>query len=85
MKRNLIICGLALILVIFLLGTASFAQSTPAQPQQDSGKQWRSHQMYQPPPETSARYKLSQRAVDEITQLYELALKESDAKPAKAK
>ena len=85
MKRTLIILALVFILALTVSAITAFAQSAPAQRQPANDKQWMSHQMYQPPPETSVRYRLSQRAVDEIAQLYELAMKESEGKATTSK
>jgi len=56
------------------------AQQTPDQGDSASPKQWLSHQMNQPPPPQSDRFKISQDRIDEIQQLYESARKEREKK-----
>lgn len=84
MKRALLILCLAIILGISGPCLGAFAQSTPTV-KQDSTKQYQSHQMNQPPPTASPRFKMSQRVIDEIAQLYELAKKEVEEKPSTPK
>jgi hypothetical protein len=56
------------------------AQQTPDQGDPASPKQWLSHQMNQPPPPQSDRFKISQDRIDEIQQLYESARKQREQK-----
>lgn len=59
----------------------TFCQSGPVNAP-PSSRQFRSHQMNQPPPEASKRVKISAEAMEDIMRLYEQARKELDAKPA---
>ena len=78
MIRALAILGIFLIPATYLFPLVANADSSPPQIQQESEKQWRSHQMNQPPPATPARYKLSKRAISDIAMLYEMAKKEAE-------
>jgi len=57
----------------------AYAQSPP-QANPASSRQWVSHQMNQPPPDPSERYRISDGMLGEIRELYALAQKELEAK-----
>lgn len=57
-------------------GSCSETSGSPA----DKDQQWISHQMNQPVSETDRRSNLSGDRVDEISDLYELAKREQEAK-----
>jgi hypothetical protein len=69
-----------LILATSLLVPCSSAYGQAATPAAPSGDQWVSHQMNQPPPDTTDKNALSQEMIDEIKQLYLQAKKDQEAK-----
>jgi hypothetical protein len=68
----------------FTLPAYSQGVPTPAG-NTDRPQLWMSHQMNQPGPEPAQKYKISQKLVDEIRQLYLQAKKEYDSKVEKKK
>jgi len=68
--------------VLVCMATAkdpAYSESSP-QPSPATSRQWVSHQMNQPPPDPSERYRISDDMLDEIRELYALAQKELEAK-----
>ncbi len=57
----------------------AIAQST-SNMEKDAPQRWMSHQMFQPPPDDSEKAKLSDKAVEEIRQLYLEAEREIQAR-----
>ena len=73
-----VVCGL-LIMCLCPVDQLGHAQA-PSKRKGGSPDQWVSHQMNQPSPEARKKFKLSQRRIDEIRQLYLEAKKELEAK-----
>jgi hypothetical protein len=65
-----------------LLSTAGTppVEAQATRPTPAGGDQWVSHQMNQPPPDTSDKNALSPDAIDDIRQLYLQAKQEAEAK-----
>jgi hypothetical protein len=75
-----------LILTAYALILPAYSQGVPTPAgNADQPQLWMSHQMNQPGPEPSQKYKISQKLVDEIRQLYLQAKKEYDSKVEKKK
>ena len=72
----------SVIWVSLLVFNPSEAQQTPAVSKKVTD-QWMSHQMNQPPPAPSKKYRMSQELVNEIKELYLEAEKQFGNKPAK--
>jgi hypothetical protein len=78
MKPALFLLWLLLTVGLFLPCPSVHAQAT--KPAATSGDQWISHQMNQPPPDTSDKSALSPEMMEEIRQLYVQAKKEHESK-----
>jgi len=71
--------GLILLLTSIVSASSGLCSENSAKPA-DKDQQWTSHQMNQPVSETDRRSNLSTDRVDEISDLYELAKQELEAK-----
>ncbi len=75
-----------MILTSYALILPAYSQGVPTPAgNADRPRLWMSHQMNQPGPEPAQKYKISQKIVDEIRELYLQAKKEYDSKAQKKK